>query len=232
MATPVFKFRHPEFPDFDLYFIQNTFYELPESIPMDLTTFMIYHMKSKRTLSGFFLCWDNLEKRGSSMDDVNFESWFNEEEKMTLYQDAIYSRAIEKAIENSAYSQQIRNFITLNHATNAYRQVAGFLNEMGYPANSNFINISYYYSWKIQKFDLFKGFPDDYSKDYTAFLEEFLEATGYLKYRDLHPLLHEDINVEDKTHSGHAADSIEMVWEILKNDDDDKTWITAPWLLQ
>jgi hypothetical protein len=111
MATPVFKFNHPDLPDEDLYFIQNTFYELPATIPMDLTTFVRYHFATDRTFEGFFYCWDNLIKSGATLEDVGFETWFNEEEKSKLYQDASASSAILNAVANKITSDKIKVFI-------------------------------------------------------------------------------------------------------------------------
>ncbi len=54
MATVIFKFQHPDLPEEDLYFLQNTYYELPETVPMDLTTFILYHDWVHENLEGLF----------------------------------------------------------------------------------------------------------------------------------------------------------------------------------
>ena len=54
MSTPIFKFQHPDYKH-DLYIIHNTYSELPETVPMDLTTFVIYHIKTGRTFSGLLI---------------------------------------------------------------------------------------------------------------------------------------------------------------------------------
>ena len=111
MATPVFKFNHPDLPDEDLYFIHNTDYELPETIPMDLTSFIHYHLMTDRYLKGFLYCWDDLMKTGSTLEDVEFETWFNEEEKSKLYQDASASSALKNAIALKTSSELLKVFI-------------------------------------------------------------------------------------------------------------------------
>jgi hypothetical protein len=111
MATPVFKFNHPDLPDEDLYFIHNTDYELPETIPMDLTSFIYYHLMTGRYLKGFLYCWDDLMKTGSTLEDVEFETWFNEEEKSKLYTDASASSALKDAIANKTTSDIFKVFI-------------------------------------------------------------------------------------------------------------------------
>jgi hypothetical protein len=111
MATPVFKFNHPDLPDEDLYFIHNTDYELPETIPMDLTSFISYHLMTGRYLKGFLYCWDDLLKTGSTLEDVDFETWFNEEEKSKLYTDALASSALKNAIALKTTSELLKDFI-------------------------------------------------------------------------------------------------------------------------
>ncbi len=45
-GTPVFKFQHPDLPGDDLYFIHNTFFELPQTTPMDLWSFIWYYQET------------------------------------------------------------------------------------------------------------------------------------------------------------------------------------------
>ena len=111
MATPVFKFNHPKLPDEDLYFIQNTFFELPETIPMDLTTFVEYHLAIDRTLAGFFSGWNNLQLNGSSLEGVLFDNWFNDAERKRILDDAEHSGALLVAEMNSDSSIALKNFI-------------------------------------------------------------------------------------------------------------------------
>jgi hypothetical protein len=111
MATPVFKLQYPDLPGEDLYFIQNTYSDLHETIPMDLTTFLIYHYKTGRTVSGLLICWENLNKTGSSLYDMTFEDCFSNDEKLMLYDLAIDSGAIKFANENKLFSEKIKFFL-------------------------------------------------------------------------------------------------------------------------
>ena len=74
MATPVFKFQHPDLPGEDLYFIQNTFFELPQTVPMDLASFIWYHKEINRTLEGFIWCWKNLCEFQTTLNGFDFKS--------------------------------------------------------------------------------------------------------------------------------------------------------------
>ncbi|RAR73825.1 DUF4116 domain-containing protein [Flavobacterium aciduliphilum] len=111
MATPVFKFQHPDLPGEDLYFIHNTFFELPETIPMDLTTFIWYHQQINRTLEGFFAAWDNLNQFQTSLEGHSFEEHFNENEKQQLYDDALFGLSLNEAKHNQKESLKLKEFI-------------------------------------------------------------------------------------------------------------------------
>lgn len=114
MATPVFKFQHPDLPGEDLYFIQNTFFELPETTPMDLASFIWYHFETNRTLEGFIFGWKNLCTNQTTLDGINFATHFEESEKQQLNQDALFNNAIEIAVHNSKLSKQIHEMINQN----------------------------------------------------------------------------------------------------------------------
>jgi hypothetical protein len=158
MATPVFKFHHPDFQNEDLFFIQNTYYELPETIPMDLTTFVYYHYETDRTLEGFFYFWDDLMKTGSSIEDIDFETWFNKEEKSKLYQDATASSAIQNAIANNVTSNKIKTFIQEKkfEQENFY----SFFFEVTDIGNSTFRDVDYYQS-RHYLFDYLQTLKED-----------------------------------------------------------------------
>jgi hypothetical protein len=144
MATPIFKFQHPELPNQDLYFIQNTFYELPLTIPMDLTSFVIYHFLTNRTLEGLFYCWDNLNNTGASMNGIDFETWFNEDEKSKLKEDALASNSLQTAIVNKTISFKINSFIEEKRFEN--EDFETFVKEEAVLAMKHFRPIEYYQS--------------------------------------------------------------------------------------
>lgn len=114
MATPVFKFQHPDLPGEDLYFIHNTFFELPETIPMDLASFIWYHQETNRTLEGFMFVWANLCEEQSTLDGATFAAHFEEKEQQQLFQDALFNNALEIAEHNNNLSKQIDKMLNQN----------------------------------------------------------------------------------------------------------------------
>jgi hypothetical protein len=145
MATPVFKFNHPDLPNEDLYFIQNTFFELPQTIPMDLTTFIYYHLSIGRTLEGFFDCWEDLQVSGSTLQEVFFEEWFDDAEKKRIYEDAQYSAAIDLANINSESSRILKAFIQQKRFEN--ESIADFIRLHDSISMRHFRDLDYYDSW-------------------------------------------------------------------------------------
>ena len=114
MATSVFKFQHPKLPGEDLYFIQNTFFELPDTIPMDLASFIWYHFEINRTLEGFIFAWQNLCNNQTTLDGFSFDKHFEASEKEQLYQDALFNNALVMAQHNSDVSNQIHTMLNQN----------------------------------------------------------------------------------------------------------------------
>jgi hypothetical protein len=143
MATPVFKFNHPDYK-FDLYIIHNTYSELPETIPMDLTTFFIYHIKSGRTFSGLLMCWEDLNTTGSSLYDTTFDEFYTNDEKVMLYDLAIDSGAIRCAKENEVLSDKIKSFI--DNKLYESQSFSDFIEETASLAIDNFRPLNYYKS--------------------------------------------------------------------------------------
>jgi hypothetical protein len=143
MATPVFKFNHPDYK-FDLYFIHNTYSELPETIPMDLTTFVIYHIKTGRTFSGLLFCWENLKETGSSLNEMSFQEFYTDEEKLMLYDLAIDSDAIRCAKENEVLSEKIKLFI--DDKLYDSESLLSFVEETAKLAIDNFRTLNHYKS--------------------------------------------------------------------------------------
>lgn len=114
MATPVFKFQHPDLPGEDVYFIYNTFYVEAATIPMDLTTFLKYHFAIGRTIEGFLLCWKAIQDTGASLSGQTFESFFNADQKESLYETASCSYALDTASKISSVSKELFEVINGN----------------------------------------------------------------------------------------------------------------------
>ena len=143
MATPVFKFQHPDYRH-DLYIIHNTYGELPETIPMDLATFVIYHIKKGRTFSGLLICWEDLNKTGASLYDSTFDEFYTNDEKVMLYDLAIDSGAIRCANENEVLSEKIKSFI--DNKLYESQSFSEFIQETAPSAIDNFRRLNYYKS--------------------------------------------------------------------------------------
>jgi len=111
MATPVFKFQHPDLPDEDLYFIHNTLFELPQTVPVDLFTFLRYHEDIDRSIMGFIAAWQNLNEHGTSLNDVRFNERFTETEKKMLYSDANAALSLDVAFTNKEASQVLKTHL-------------------------------------------------------------------------------------------------------------------------
>jgi len=114
MATPVSYFKHPHFLEDGFFFVHNTFFELPETIPMDLASFVYYHHVSKRSLRGFINAWDNIKKLGTSLSDYSFDELYSEHEKERLFKDLVYSNAHARALKNRAFSRDLENLLNSN----------------------------------------------------------------------------------------------------------------------
>lgn len=168
MATPVFKFQHPDLPGEDLYFIHNTYFEVPETIPMDLTTFIWYHLQIDRTLEGFFAAWDNLNQFQASLNGASFDNYFDENHKQQLYEDALFGLSLTEAKLNLESSSKLREFI------NSKKYLDNSINEYVKPniMHEN-IDVWYFFShhyfidfiWTIENNKVVKNISNKYSKE-------------------------------------------------------------------
>lgn len=144
MASVIFKFRHPDMPEEDLYFLQNTYYELPETVPMDLTTFILYHNWEHESLKGLITLWDDIMKNGTSYEGLSFESCHSEEQILKLYQDAFESGALQTAMTEKANSKKINAFF--QNKNNDHNQHYSLLSEIYKSSAERFRGAGYYKS--------------------------------------------------------------------------------------
>lgn len=84
MATPDYCFVYPN-STHRFFVIYNTYYDLPETIPMDLATFLAYHFKTGRDLSGLYFCYEDLIRWGCSMFETSLEQFVSPEELAYQY---------------------------------------------------------------------------------------------------------------------------------------------------
>ncbi len=114
MATPIFKFQHPDLPRENLYFIYNSFHDEPATIPMDLTTFLKYHFTAGRIIEVFLISWKAIQDTGASLSEQSFESFFNTNQKESIYEIAWSSYALDTASKISNVSKEFFEYINEN----------------------------------------------------------------------------------------------------------------------
>lgn len=109
MATLVYKFIHPTAKQ-DFYVIWNTFYELPDTVPMDLTTFLAYHININRSFEGLISCWKDLQISGVSIQEMSFDL-LNAKVKEMLYCLCENSGSLAREEKNRDNSKLLKKFI-------------------------------------------------------------------------------------------------------------------------
>jgi len=109
-----------------------------------LTSFVIYNILTDRNLEGLFVSWKNLKNSGASLDGIEFETWFDENEKTKLMEDALASNSLQTAIDNKNISIKINNFIEEKRFEK--EDFESFVNKNAVLAIENFKPIEYYQS--------------------------------------------------------------------------------------
>ena len=183
MATPVFKFQHPELKGENLYFIYNTFWDQPETIPMDLATFIFYHLSTNRTLSGFCFSWKNLKNKGASLQNQSYEEFFDSNLRLKHFDSAKVSGVLETALHNSPLSKRI-DIILNQYSTNSDYEDSIF-DEIDFSKLHNFRELDYYkslsytydmlakYNSESQYEDGDKMWWDEFQSDPEEYLKQF-----------------------------------------------------------
>ncbi len=72
MATPLYMVRNAD-PGKSLFWLQDTFMELPSSVPMDLASLIHLHVTHGWLLEGLIHCWHDLQNSGCSLADITLE---------------------------------------------------------------------------------------------------------------------------------------------------------------
>ena len=106
------KFQHK---GIDLYFIQNG--EFVETIPMDLTSFIVWHLEKKRDLTDFFNKFNTLESINALPDKVSkFIGYLHIHETaealLTISEGLYQFIQIQQNITDNEISKQIINCLT------------------------------------------------------------------------------------------------------------------------
>lgn len=71
--------------DIDYYFLWDSYFEKPYTIPMDLASFMVYLSEDESSLYGIIASWKNLKLNSTSLNDIISEPFFNDTEYNYLY---------------------------------------------------------------------------------------------------------------------------------------------------
>jgi len=111
MATPVFCFKAPCNIGQPLYFIQNTFFELPETIPMDLSSFVYYHLSTGRSLEGFITNWQKINTDGSSLQGCTYEGFMSTDEKNFHIEESRITGAVDRALDLSNLTDELTELL-------------------------------------------------------------------------------------------------------------------------
>lgn len=181
MAKTIYKIIHPDHPIHNFYFIQSTFFELPYSIPMDLTTFLFYlHAYEENYLPAFIDSWDKIEVLGTSAltsDNLTCDDLLSQDEKQGLYDEIEFLNLVTIANKNKENSQYLRD--CLNTQNNSAEDVIGELGAIAQdliPENFNF-DISNVV------------FPADYYKSKDFLMSYIYQETGMLIDLSRHPTI-------------------------------------------
>ena len=111
MAHPVLKIKHPQYTH-DFYLIWDTCFELPETIPMDLTNFIdfFFNLFEEKfgeigpdaiyMLSTLIKVWDNIKRKGISFDFTTIGQYLSDSEYKYLVNQIEISGGLERAEKN------------------------------------------------------------------------------------------------------------------------------------
>lgn len=85
MATPVYTLQGADSSK-ALFWLQDTFMELPSSIPMDLTSFLHLHAVHQWSFEGLITCWHDLLESGCSLTDITLADEYSAAAKERIWQ--------------------------------------------------------------------------------------------------------------------------------------------------
>jgi len=119
MALTFYCINHPENPREKFFFVQNTFFELQDTVPMDLTTFLCFLLENDQDVSrikdgklyspwlkAFTESWEQLKSRGTTVNiDDDIDELMNSLDLKRLYEDAKYAGSGWRSIKNENSSR-------------------------------------------------------------------------------------------------------------------------------
>jgi hypothetical protein len=116
MAHPYLKITNNKT---DYYLIWDTFYELPETIPMDLATFIAILNEKKWSFTGLIAAWKNLHENNISLDGMVLSEFLKEKEYEFLIKQSEDEYTASKELNHRALSEQIKK--KMNELSNRYQ---------------------------------------------------------------------------------------------------------------
>ena len=125
MANPYLKITKNET---DYYIIWDTFYELPETIPMDLTTFIVLLHEKKWSFTGLIAAWKNLNEKHISLDGMALDEFLKENEYEFLIKQTYDVYTARTEFYHRELSEQIKN--KLNELSNHYQSIISASSEV------------------------------------------------------------------------------------------------------
>lgn len=117
MATPDYSFVYPN-SDHRFFVVYNTNYDLPETIPMDLATFIAYHFARSRQISGLLSCYHDLVSSGCTLVNTTFEDLVSDVERNFQYDIIKYCGLIKIAEEHRDASAELHELLLQKRAGN------------------------------------------------------------------------------------------------------------------
>ena len=182
MAKVIYKFIHPNHPIYNFYFVQSTFFELPYSIPMDLTTFLLYlHTYEETYLPAFINSWDKIEVLGTSAltsDNLTCDDLLSQDEKQGLYDEIELLNLVLIANKNKERSLYLRNY--LNTQNNSVEDVIGEIRAIAQELTAEYT---------LQNGESNVLFPADYYKSKHFLMSYIYQETGMLIDLSWHPTI-------------------------------------------
>lgn len=118
MANSIIKINNNET---DYYVVWDTYYELPDTIPMDLATFIIFLYEKKWTFTGLISSWDNLKEKNILLEGFEFNEFLNENQFLFLSTQALDEYINSKELIYREFSIQIKEklyALSLRHKHN------------------------------------------------------------------------------------------------------------------
>ena len=145
MAEVIYRFQYIHNPQIDLFFIQDTYFEVPKTVPMDLYTFIHFCLGyDEMLLDALPKVWHTIQKNGCSFSsELSFDDLFNQIEKDRLINDFECSSNYEKVVEQMEASAALSKIVAVPNNT-----IENILDEFGsyFTIADNLKNIDYYFS--------------------------------------------------------------------------------------